>query len=361
MKKHLPLALSGFVLIVGLLFGTSPPVYADANDDAVMQEASAAIDNFSNFAATMPENPNQGYYKSFSDKADRTRRIVSHAHAEMAGTTELGATADAVMSVRLELSDIKRELAALRDAASAEDAETLNSTLNQFEETVGYYNDAVDAYRDTAAHATPAVVEIITVLSIVLVIPLWLVIRTISYKKRIKRGNVSTNEALAVSSKKFLILNLATFGFYSCYWAWKAWQIVAHAEHKKYFSTVRGFFIPFTALDLFPRIKKFAEQEGYGKKIKDQDLAALYFVVYLIFTAATFFIENILFVLLVVLVEAVCIWLLTRPVLSALNHYLTHTSDKLQPIGNDWKMLFIFSACGVLIVVSILGYIFGWV
>lgn len=361
MKTRFTFIFASLAVAAVLALGVHLPAFADANDSSSIAEASQSIDALYDYANSIPENPDPAYYQTFTGKADETRRVVSRAHAELANTTEIGEAGDAVESIRLELSDMKKELTAWQAAAEAGDAEAFNNAYTDFDSTVNYYNSAVDAYNAALAKAMPTSVAVLAVLVIFVAIPAWLVIRSVRYKKRVKRGAFKPNKTLATSPTKFLILSFVTFGFYASYWAWRAWQIVGHEEKKKYFSTVRGLFIPLTAIALFPKIKKLAQDEGYKKNFKDQDLAALYFVIYGAATACGLLTENLFIIFGSTIVEVVLIWLISRPVIGALNHYLEHTTTKLQPIGNDWKLMLIFSISLTLVALSVLTAIFGWV
>lgn len=131
------------------------------------------------------------------------------------------------------------------------------------------------------------------------------------------------------SIKKFLLLNLLTFGMYQAYWGWKNWEIVKRVTGLDLNSGIRGFFITFTSFSLFKEILTLAKKHGYKGSYNPRLLGACFLILNFIFNGIGKSDSHIDFTTLIVLIAVIIalITLVTSPVLKAMNYFLEHNNE----------------------------------
>lgn len=67
----------------------------------------------------------------------------------------------------------------------------------------------------------------------------------------------------AVSPLKLVVMSLATFGYYVVYWHYRQWKAIRAAEKLKLWSFARALFFPLTGFELYPKLQKASEDEGF--------------------------------------------------------------------------------------------------
>lgn len=87
----------------------------------------------------------------------------------------------------------------------------------------------------------------------------------ISWRRESRRRPQFENaQYFPVSLSKFLILSIATFGLYDCYWMYRNWAYIKKRDALNVMPIVRGIFDVFWFLPLFDQLKKDSIKE-YGK------------------------------------------------------------------------------------------------
>jgi len=81
-----------------------------------------------------------------------------------------------------------------------------------------------------------------------------------------------------ISTNKFLLLSVLTFGLYNVWWFYKAWRFFGQLENKDLTPAIRAIFGIFFAISLFERILNFAKQNGYERNYS----STLIFIGYLL-------------------------------------------------------------------------------
>lgn len=81
-----------------------------------------------------------------------------------------------------------------------------------------------------------------------------------------------------VSKKKFFVLFVATFSFYSVYWFWKQWSKWREATGEKIWPVARTLFFIFFTHSLFSKIESDANKVS-GSQHKKLSIAATVFII----------------------------------------------------------------------------------
>ena len=80
-----------------------------------------------------------------------------------------------------------------------------------------------------------------------------------------------------VTTSKFIILSIATFGVYNIWWMYKTWKVFKEKDGLGIMPAGRAIFALFFAWGLFDKIQNFSIASGYTKKYS----SGLLFVGYL--------------------------------------------------------------------------------
>lgn len=72
-------------------------------------------------------------------------------------------------------------------------------------------------------------------------------------------------EVELISTSKFIILSLATFGLYNIWWTYKVWRFFKWHNMPTINPALRAFLSIVYLYSLFETIKKFAKKNGYDK------------------------------------------------------------------------------------------------
>ncbi|MEA5256155.1 hypothetical protein VB264_00060 [Arcicella aquatica] len=81
-----------------------------------------------------------------------------------------------------------------------------------------------------------------------------------------------------ISTKKFIILSIFTFGFYITWWHYKAWRFFNQKDQLDIMPAIRATNGVFFIYSILRMILKFAQEKGYSKKYP----SALYSLVFII-------------------------------------------------------------------------------
>lgn len=145
----------------------------------------------------------------------------------------------------------------------------------------------------------------------------------------------SKNKAYT-SPLRFIIISVLTFGMYSTYWSWRAWETVRRSKKQNYriSSSVRGYFGLISNFSLFPQLKELAEAKGYGSKIDVTLLAGLYLIVHWLDASMSF----------TTLCVGIIIEILTLlPMVDMYNYYTEKTEHKYVPEKQNWWLITILA------------------
>lgn len=101
---------------------------------------------------------------------------------------------------------------------------------------------------------------------------------------KVKSNNVSCSnvEYFSVSSRKLVVLSIATLGLYEIYWFYKNWQAVKEQGKEEISPFWRTIFTFIFALGLFERVLSSSKKVGYKKVYNPLVLTVIYIL--LIFT-----------------------------------------------------------------------------
>jgi len=81
-----------------------------------------------------------------------------------------------------------------------------------------------------------------------------------------------------VSTLKFALMSLATFGFYVLYWMYRNWAYLKRAQNLKIMPFWRAWFVLFFAYSLLKRMREVLEFAGYPGSYSPGWLAAGYLI-----------------------------------------------------------------------------------
>lgn len=108
----------------------------------------------------------------------------------------------------------------------------------------------------------------------------------------IDSGNVETEtQFLPLSTTKFFIMNIMSFGIYSLYWFYKNWSLQKPLIDRKIYPIWRALFSIFFVHALFKRVEKACEIKGIEKNWSVNVLATVYIVVNIIDAILNYFSE----------------------------------------------------------------------
>jgi len=75
--------------------------------------------------------------------------------------------------------------------------------------------------------------------------------------------NTEIEEQYIISTKKYIVLSLLSFGFYDLWWVYKAWQFFQQKDNLRIRPALRAIFSVVFLIPLLHRIKQFARSKGY--------------------------------------------------------------------------------------------------
>lgn len=87
-----------------------------------------------------------------------------------------------------------------------------------------------------------------------------------------------THTLFPVTTTKFVVMSICTFGMYDVYWCYRMWQRVAAETREPVSPFWRAFFAPFCCFGLFARIRELAERRRTDVAWSGALLGALYLV-----------------------------------------------------------------------------------
>ena len=79
-----------------------------------------------------------------------------------------------------------------------------------------------------------------------------------------------------VSTQKFILLSICSFGIYHAYWHYENWRRIKNRTREEISPFWRTFFLPLYSFPLFKRICATAESEGMPVDLNPYALATLY-------------------------------------------------------------------------------------
>jgi hypothetical protein len=343
--KRLTALLSSLILLCSAFAFAlpAPTAFADAMDDEAIATATDAVDELTFFVDESNDTSDEEFYKEFTQKLEETQQSINSAYADLGQTTETGSTYEKVQDVRNKLKVMKRQLGTWKESAEAKDSKRFDAVYLQFTETADEYYVAADEYyaaADSSVSAEESFGYILMAGAGGLVLsPFVILWRRKKSPLHKKNATVADNKLLIVSPTRFLVLNLLTGGVYAVYWAWSSWEIINKLEEKKYWTTIRAYFMAFTSFSLFKKLFTLAQSTGYKKDLDHQGLA----VGVLLLAIAegviwSMFDNKLILIAAYVVVPALLTWLV-MPILKLQKQYVTNTKQKFIPVGSDWFIM----------------------
>jgi hypothetical protein len=362
LKKRIILAITACLAIATLAFAPVASVFADSEDEAAIAATSSTITDLYTFLDDTHDLSAEEFFPKFADKADEAKQVVSGAYADLSQTSEIGQAAVAIQDIRSTMGELKVELSDWHDASVASNADEFDKVAERFDTTTDDYNAAIDAYNKIPPQKeSNGMITGVAMLAAIVALPIVLLIRNKKLKAvRAQTFTKADNKSLAVTPRKFFLLNLVTLNMYVLYWGWRSWEIVAKTEEKKYHSTLRAWFFLITSFSLFKKTRALAESTGYTAKLKDQALAAgMTIVTVCVAIAGRLYGNNIFIFLGILLIQISAISLIVRPVLKAQAHYVAHVEKPLLPLGKDLWPIALMIIVGVFSLATIVEIALG--
>lgn len=343
--KRLTTILSSFVLLgSAITFALpAPTAFADTMDDEAIVTTTDAVNELLFFVDESSETSGEAFYAEFTQKLEETQQSVNSAYADLGQTTETGTTNEKVQKVRDKLKVMKRQLGTWKESAEAKDSKRFDTIYTQFTETANEYDVAADEYyaaADSSVSAEESFGYILMAGAGGLVLsPFVIIWRRKKSPLHKKDATISDNKLLIVSPTRFLVLNLITGGVYAVYWAWNSWQIVNQLEEKKYWSTIRAYFMALTSFSLFKKLFTLAQSTGYKKDLDHQGLAVGVLLLAIVEGVTWNMFDNkLVLIAAAIVVPALLTWLV-MPILKLQKQYLVNTKHKFVPVGSDWFIM----------------------
>ncbi|MBK7338779.1 MAG: hypothetical protein IPJ00_22780 [Saprospirales bacterium] len=81
-----------------------------------------------------------------------------------------------------------------------------------------------------------------------------------------------------VSTNKFILLSIASFGMYEFWWIYKAWRFFKKEDNLDIMPAMRAFFSILFLYSLFQTIKEFAQKEGHTESYSSGALFVGFFI-----------------------------------------------------------------------------------
>ena len=85
--------------------------------------------------------------------------------------------------------------------------------------------------------------------------------------------NPAIDEQKIISTQKFILLSIISFGLYEVYWIYKAWKFFKQKENSDISPIPRAIFSLFFLNSLFAKILSLAKSKGYKEQYSADGLA----------------------------------------------------------------------------------------
>lgn len=95
----------------------------------------------------------------------------------------------------------------------------------------------------------------------------------------LRLDNTSNNEFYVVSKNKFILLFMATLGFYHLYWFYKNWHLYSLKHNENMWPVMRGIFSIFFTFSLFEHFYARARDIKQQLSWRPEIMATLYIIV----------------------------------------------------------------------------------
>jgi hypothetical protein len=79
-------------------------------------------------------------------------------------------------------------------------------------------------------------------------------------------GEFNTEEQTVISTSKFILLSIISFGTYQIWWMYKMWKFYQSRERLDIYPAARAFFSIFFLHSLMERNLRFAQENNYTKE-----------------------------------------------------------------------------------------------
>ena len=79
-------------------------------------------------------------------------------------------------------------------------------------------------------------------------------------------GEYNTEEQTVISTSKFILLSIISFGTYQIWWMYKMWKFYQSRERLDIYPAARAFFSIFFLHSLMERNLRFAQENNYTKE-----------------------------------------------------------------------------------------------
>lgn len=153
-----------------------------------------------------------------------------------------------------------------------------------------------------------------------------------------------------LSSNKFMLLYVMTFGLYSIWWMYKLWNFFKEKEGSDIWPVARAIFSIFFLFGLFEKIKSFARRHGYPHDYSSEGLFGAY--LFLTILSNLSILPDPFW-----MISFLAIFCFIQPI-NAYNHAITH-SDMYYGIeregfsGRQYALIVIFGLMWILVIIGL--------
>lgn len=196
---------------------------------------------------------------------------------------------------------------------------------------------AVNANTDTSV-GTPEPYTSITIILYFLVTPvtyLYLLISNIRKRWKLKQKNIEGAKYepfLVMTPRRFVVLMISSFGFYTLYWLYQNWRTIKVREGSTISPFWRMAFWPFWLYQLFRTVMAEAYKHGHEARYSAKTLAIVYITVVVASTIPGIFLQESIWLLAVSLASLTLNTLILLQVQRAIN-FTSQGANKSQRRG----------------------------
>ena len=154
-----------------------------------------------------------------------------------------------------------------------------------------------------------------------------------------------------ISLGRFAIYNIISLGMYEVYWAWKAWETVRRSQGinaYKIRSSIRGLFLVFSSIALFPYVRDLAAKKGLIFSATAIRFLAVGFLLVNLVLSRTDNMPLWLFAVTACIETAVLL-----PVVRLHNYYVEKTAGKYTPGAVNWPLIILLAILAVSTIVAV--------
>lgn len=149
-----------------------------------------------------------------------------------------------------------------------------------------------------------------------------------------------------LTKSEFIVLNTLSFGAYSVYWAWAAWETVRLNDKRDYKikSSLRAIILPVSSFWLFPKIATISKYNFLPYTLA---------VAFLLFTVITFWIPVDMQHHLKGLVTYVAVGLIDAVLLLPVFEAQRRASNKVKVSGDNKPLILVLAALCVIVIAGL--------